>query len=69
MQPQRNVPVTVEQMAINNMVNVEALLEVLIASGAVTEAKFLAAKSRIEQRILDAHQAAQSPPAIAPKQK
>jgi hypothetical protein len=61
MSEQRNVPVTVEQMSVNNMVNIEALLDCLIQSGVLTEAKFLAAKQSIENRILEAQKANATP--------
>jgi len=52
-------PTTIEQMTINNLVNVEAMLDVLISSGVITEQAFVEAKGRIEQKIIAAQREAQ----------
>lgn len=54
----KNIPETVEQIALNNMVNIEALLDVLIDKGIIQEDDFQAAKTRIEARIIDAQREA-----------
>lgn len=60
MDEDRNVPNTIEQLCVNNMVNVEAILECLIEGGIIEESKFTETKSKIEQRIVQAQQAAAS---------
>lgn len=59
MKPEGQVPRTVEQMTLNNMVNIEALLDVLISSGTIKEREFYAAKQRIEKQIMDAQKGSQ----------
>jgi len=60
MKPDAQIPSNVEQISINNMVNVEALLDVLIRAGVITETAFFEAKRRIEQQIIDAQKLAQT---------
>lgn len=60
MNPDAQIPTNVEQMVVNNMVNVEALLDTLIRAGVIKEQDFYDAKTRIEQQIIDAQKAASS---------
>lgn len=58
MKPEGQTPANLEQISINNMVNVEALLDVLISAKVITEQAFFDAKRRIEQQIIDAQKSA-----------
>jgi hypothetical protein len=65
MKPEGQTPANIEQISINNMVNVEALLDVLISAGIITEQAFFDAKRRIEQQIIDAQKQVSGGPRAA----
>lgn len=55
-QPQPSAPGNLEQVTFNNTVSIEAILDLLIKKGLVSERDFFESKKQIEQRVLSATQ-------------